>query len=311
MTTQSMRVLMASVLLTVGGIAPLHAQETDSATAAPRTSRWTPFLGCWSSSSAGAIGPMVCVVPTDSIDRVEFLTVAGDSIIGRTEVDASGRIFPYRRGACHGYERGRWSDDSARVFIKADYTCDKGPDQQSDAIIDLTRSDAFTYIEGDVGKSAGPARVINFIVQLDTLVFPAEVKRRLPAYRTLAFDASELEQAEPVKVSTMVDATSELSSGVVSAWLENRGESAVFLIADRRAQRNNTRMRSHVRSALRSSYWTRFGGDANSRFPLTGATWGVNWGAEAPPGYMLTPEMVGFGLPYIGYQGGFTWGGWR
>jgi hypothetical protein len=250
-------------------------------------------------------------VPTDSIDRVEFLTVDGDSVVSRTAVDASGRIFTYMRGTCRGYEQGRWSKDSARVFIKADYTCDKGPDQQSDALIDLTRSDAFTYIEGDARKSAGPARVINFIVQLDTLVYPAEVKRRLPAYRDLAFDAAELEQAEPVSVSTMVEATSELSPAVVEAWLGNRGESAVFAIADRRMQRNSTRLRSHVRSALRSSYWTRFGGNANSRFPLTGATWGVNWGAEAPPGYMLTPEMVGFGLPYIGYQGGFTWGGWR
>lgn len=300
-----------AALLTVSA-APLAAQ-----TASAQPSRWDVYLGCWSSSSAGAIGPMICVVPTDSVHRVEFLTVDGDSVIARSSVDASGRLYAFRRGlyafqrgSCRGFERGRWSNDSTRVFIKADYTCAQGGSVASDAVIDLTRRDAFTIVEGELGKSARQARVINFIVQLDTTVFPAEVKRRLRGFRPLEHDVTELERSAPIDIASMVEGASVLSPAVMDAWLTNRSESPVFAIADRTLQRATARERGDVRRALRSrSFGTSENPTAGSSGPWP--TWGVEWGGAAPSGFMATPASVGFGLPYAGYSGGFTWGGWR
>ncbi|MDZ7632834.1 MAG: hypothetical protein U5K74_16215 [Gemmatimonadaceae bacterium] len=52
-------------------------------------------------------------------------------------------------------------------------------------------------------------------------------------------------------------------------------------------------------------------------FTAVGGRFGLIRGGEFPPGYVVTPEMVGFGLPHFGfglphygYNGGFTWGGW-
>jgi len=285
------------------------ASTLAAQTASAQPSRWDFHLGCWSTSSAGTIGPMQCVVPTDSVHRVEFLTVGGDSVIARTSVDASGGLYAYRRGNCRGFERARWSNDSTRVFIKADYTCANGGSLASDALIEPTRRDAFTFIEGDVGTSNRPARVINFIVQLDTTVFPAEVKRRLRGFRPLEHDVTALELSESVDIASMVEVANYLSPAVMDAWLANRGESAVFAIADRHLQRANARERDYVRNALNSPYLRTV--DSNFAQSAAWPTWGFDWGAAAPSGYMLTPLSVGFGVPYMGYQGGFSWGGWH
>ena len=298
--TQHVVITVMLALLT----APLAAQ-TDSTPRSP----WSFYYGCWSTSSAGAIGPMVCVVPTDSAQRVEFLTLDGDSVMARTSVDASGGLYAYRRGNCRGFERGRWSNDSTRVFIKSDYTCANGGSLTSDALIDRTRSDAFTVIEGDVGTSNRQARVTNFIVQLDTTVFPAEVKRRLQGFRPLQHDVTELERSEPVDIASMVEGANALSSVVLDAWLANRGESPVFAIADRKQQRASAREREYVRNVLRDPYLRTV--DSNMAQPTAWPTWGVDWGAAVSTVYTLTPLSVGFGVPYLGYQGGFTWGGWR
>lgn len=292
--------------------APVGAQPV----AATRVDRWSPFLGCWSTSSAGMIGPMVCVVPADSAEQVDFLTVSGDSVVSRSRIDATGADKLYSRLGCVGVESGRWSADGRRLLMHADYACDKGGARKSDALIDFTRSDAFSYIETDLQSYRKPSRIVNFIVQLDTTLFPAEVRRRLSAYRPLSFEASELEQETVLSTPAVVEATAELDRALVLAWLAERGESGLLAAAPltgftpkeiqwRRqdALRGLRRLRG-VPTLIMSSVSRGEGGPW--AWP-----WGVQYGFEWPSNYLVTPEMVGFGLPYVGYQGGFTWSGWR
>jgi hypothetical protein len=73
---------------------PLTAQS-DSTQRTP----WEFYHGCWSTSSAGAAGPMVCVVPDSTPQRVEMLSVIDDVIISRMKVDVDGRHGADVRGS--------------------------------------------------------------------------------------------------------------------------------------------------------------------------------------------------------------------
>lgn len=98
--------------------APLVAQ-TDST---PRSS-WDVYQGCWSTSSAGAIGPMVCVVPDSTPTRAEVLSVVRDSVVSRLVIDADGKLRAFARGGCNGFERAHWSPDGQRLYMRAEYRC--------------------------------------------------------------------------------------------------------------------------------------------------------------------------------------------
>lgn len=201
---------------------PLAAQPAP----ADSGPRWQFFHGCWSTSSDGAIGPMICIVPDSGDGRAQLLSVVDDSIVSRLVIDASGEVRPFARGACDGFETARWSPDGQRLYMHAEYRCRKGVGvlQTSDAVIAATRPDAFTHVERVTSRKDSPARVVNFIVQLDTTQFPAEVKRRLSEYRTLTTATEELAVATPLTDAAISEAATELDLDVVQAWLADRGQ---------------------------------------------------------------------------------------
>ncbi len=213
--------------------APVGAQQSVPARFEP----WTPFLGCWSTSSSGVVGPMVCVVPGASRNRVEFMTVSGDSVVARTEIDASGAPRPQARGNCLGWEGASWSPDQRRLYMHADYSCSNGTKQRADAIIAMTHADAFTQVEGTLFRDSTPTRVVNYIVQLDTTAFPTEVRRRLGSYRALAQLSSDLETMVAVSPSEVMDAAMNVEPAVVDAWLNDRGERPELSVPELRTLR--------------------------------------------------------------------------
>ncbi len=293
---------------------PAPAQSTP-ANQAPVV-RWSPFLGCWSTSSAGVIGPMVCIVPADSAEQVDFLTVSGDSVVSRMRVDASGQEKMYSRSRCVGIETGRWSTDGRRLLMHADYVCEKGADRRSDALLDFSRSDAFSYIETDLTSGRKPSPVVSFIVQLDTTLFPAEVRQRLPSYRPLSFDAADLERESAISTPAIFEVAAALDRALVVAWLADRGESGMLAASPLSAvTATEIRWRRHdeLRRLRRQQgvptllILSRPFYDSGDPYP---ENLSVPKGFAWPTNYLVTPAMVGFGLPYFGYQGGFPWGGW-
>ncbi len=211
---------VADVMLALA--APLQGQT--SAREPGVVTSWTPFYGCWSTSSDGAAGPMVCVVPGATRAQVEFMSVDGDSVVGRTVVDASGKRVQAMRPGCIGWEQGRWASDGQRLLMHAEYRCAKQRVQRSDAILSASHADTFTHVERNVSDARVPARVVNFIVQLDTTVFPLEVKRRLPHLRPLAVETADLETLHGLPKGVVVEVASEVDPVVVQAWLDDRGE---------------------------------------------------------------------------------------
>ena len=279
-----------------------------------RDAGWSVFLGCWSTSSRGAVGPMVCVVPADSASRVEFMTVDGDSVISRTVVDASGIPRALRRGTCVGWESSRWSRDSTRLFQHADYRCADGTTQASDAILSMTHADAFTRVERSIVTDTTPPTVVNFIVQLDTTLFPLEVRQRLQRYRRLAESDAALAVVDDVHLSDVIETAMELDSRVVEAWLADRGQRTDLTAADMRVLRTAALTSGGNRDLL-----DRRRGDRSRRYaarnPFDRTRYGMRDFQQVslgvfPTGYLITPAMVNFGQPYPANQGGFTWRGW-
>lgn len=218
-----LRHLMAGAVAGMLAVSVTQVGAQTADTAGVVTS-WSPYLGCWSTSSGGVIGPMVCVVPTEDRARVEFMTVDGDTVIARTFVDASGKRVSALRPGCTGWETGKWSGDGQRLLMHAEFRCKDSPTQRSDAILSLSHADAFTHVERNLVRDDAPARVVTFIVQLDTTVFPAEVRRRLPHLRPLAIETAELETLAELSPASVVEAASELDPTVVETWLADRGE---------------------------------------------------------------------------------------
>ena len=300
-----------STLVAVAGLAAVLVSPLGAQAAPAVITSWSPFLGCWSTSSAGVIGVMVCIVPTDSSSRVEFLSVFRDSVVGRTFIDASGRTAIYKRGPCRGAETARWSIDRKRVFVSADYFCDAGRSFLASGVFAFTHLDAFTYVEADDADTTKVPRVVNFIVQLDTTLFPAEVKRRLSQLRPLVQNLTELETVERLSMDALIEATTELPARMAEAWLGERGESAIFAIADRKRQRVVAQQRIKMRLALAHSGGTALFSSANleNRFLNMDDFFRMALVSEVPAGRMATPSDVGFGLPYDGYAAGMRWGG--
>lgn len=206
--------------MAAGDATRIGAQAPDSSRATP----WQFYHGCWSTSSGGAIGPMTCFVPDTMPGGVVMLGVVGDSIVSRHQVIASGQPQAFVRGACNGFEVARWSADGQRLYMHADYRCGTGPHLTSDAMLAPTRPDAFTHVERATGVAGAPVRVVNLIVQLDTALYPDEVKRRLPSLRRPESGEEALATATPVSDAVLAEAASEVDAGVVLAWLEDRGE---------------------------------------------------------------------------------------
>lgn len=290
------------------GTLALSVASAAGAQAAPDSTLWSPFLGCWSTSSNGSTGPMVCIVPADSGPGAEFMTIDGDSVVARALVTANGRTVRDRRGECQSAESASWSKDARRVFIHAAVKCGKNAALRSDAMLAMVRRDAFVHVER-VTNSDAPARVVNFIVQLDTTVYPAEVRRRLPGYRALALDAAELEKPTPIAPAEVYEAAQELDPQVVRAWLDDRGERQEIGLSELR--RINVTARGGVPTVQYGN--SRFGGNVGV---MPNAIYGTQYvddryrfSRTASNSY-ITPAMVGFGLPYLGYMGGFTWAGW-
>ncbi len=211
--------------LVVAATAALLAMPLGAQVDTTQRSPWEFYHGCWSTSSNGAVGPMVCVVPDSTPQRVEMLSVVNDVIVSRVKIDADGIARPFVRGACLGYERANWSPDSLRLYMQAEYRCSKGADKRmtSAAVMAPTRADAFTRVERTTSDKAAQPVVMNFIVQLDTTFFPAEVKRRLSSYRLLS-NPEELEVGSIVSDSAITEAVRVLDVGVVDAWLQDRGQ---------------------------------------------------------------------------------------
>ena len=221
---------VAAALLSVSSLqAQTNVAHTDP--------RWQAFLGCWATFSGGSRGQTVCLLPTESADRIEMVSVLKDSILSRTMVTASARRTPVTRAGCTGWESGTWSQDDRRLFTRAEFSCGGGATQIATGIYSMTSGEVFARVEGVKTRGASRARVVNF-VWTDTVRVPNELAARMPDFVGLHMSGARVEAAADLTTADVVEATKMVDASVTEAWLADRGQPFRLAARDLRALRD-------------------------------------------------------------------------
>ena len=185
---------------------------------------WRAYLGCWASSTGNATGPLVCVVPTTSAQTVEFVTVVGDSIMSTVPLTASGSRVDIKRNGCSGWESARWSIDERRLYTRAEFSCGDGSKQVQQSMISMRNTDSFSRIESVKSGRGSLSRVVRFDLQTVPGIYPASIAARIPSVRDMPAFNARLEDAAEISFADIADASKELDSPIVEAWIADRGQ---------------------------------------------------------------------------------------
>jgi hypothetical protein len=230
--TASLRIRTAIAFAGVLCATTAHAQ---SDTTVRIDEHWRGYLGCWSTSAGGVVGPMVCIAPTASAQTVEFVSVDRDSITSRTLITASGERVERTRDKCKGWESGRWSMDERRLYTHAEFTCPGGTTQQQDGMLTMTSADEFSRIDGVKTRSGTRTRVVHFQLVMDSTLYPASIAARIPSVVAMPSFGARMEAAAEISPADVVDASKELDSPLVEAWLGDRKQKFALGVSDLRA----------------------------------------------------------------------------
>jgi hypothetical protein len=128
---------------TIAVAAPAVAQSPPASAA---DSRWAPWLGCWqvseesvqdaarllsdlaegSQPNRARPGARVCVMPAANGGVTVETRTNGNPIQAETII-ADGRERPINETGCRGTQRAEWSELGARLFARAEITCNDQP----------------------------------------------------------------------------------------------------------------------------------------------------------------------------------------
>lgn len=278
--------------------------------------RWRAYLGCWNTSAGTVPGPDVCLLPTSNPNRVEMVTVIGDSIGTPIVISATGDKVSSTKDGCAGWELARWSADDRRLYTQAEYTCPGGQPQRISGML-AHKGDTFAHIEGVKTRSTTGVRVITFDFVTDSAGLPSAIRSRMPARSTTESWASRVEAGAEVTTADVIEASKEVGAPVTEAWLANRGQKFAVGVRDLRTLRDANIPTSVIDMMIAVSNPELFqvaeGGVPGVRpaDELRGGRAGA-MGYGYGRGSMYVPGVTwyeGMYFPYFGYGYGYGYGG--
>ncbi len=198
------------------------AAAQDAPAGAPADARWQAWIGCWSpaADSAGtpdAAAPVTCVAPAGG-SAVEVTTVAGGKVTGRERVDASGAQRRFERDGCTGWERGEFSPDGRRVYLRTELTCVHDVRRTGDAVLAFTRAGEWVDVRGASVNGYTGVRTVRLRPAVEPAGLPAEVASALRG-RSLAVETARVAAASPVGSADVIEVTRRAGAPVAAAWL--------------------------------------------------------------------------------------------
>ena len=218
--------LAAAVLLIGSAPAGASAQETDA--------HWLPWMGCWEAMSGPADAPILCLQPLSDDIGIEMLTVADGEILSRQTVRADGQSHTADREGCQGWERASFSDDSRRVYFRAEFVCDGNVERTSAGLMAMVSP--YEWIDVKTVEIAG--RSVPFVMRY-ALAIAEDVEgtglENIASDRSMALHSARIAAAAPITIEDVVDASSQVDAVAVEAWVAESGEQFT-LDADRLIQ---------------------------------------------------------------------------
>jgi hypothetical protein len=212
----SMACVATAIVLTAASTAFAQTGQPDT--------RWRPWLGCWSTVSPNTTKP-VCVVPAPGTSAVDIVVVADGKVASREHVEVSGEHRRSERDGCTGWESAQWSADSRRVYLQSEFECPSGQKRTSSGLIAMSPQGEWLDLVGvTLGANTG-VRVLRHRTMGPTSIVPDEITTALegtaPAFRDAAVRNSV---AGPIGTAEIAEASRQLKSQVVEAWLSESGQ---------------------------------------------------------------------------------------
>ena len=206
---------LALVLAAAAFATSAHAQGV--------TSPFAPWIGCWDlvpRDGFGASNERVCVLPTEKPTVVDLVSLAGDSIASRQQLDASVSKRDVKEGDCAGVEDVNAT--GARVYLRTSMRC-KEQNRLVNSVMAMSRDGEWLDVRGvafgtNVGVRANRYREAPASARL-----PAEVAKALEGHPR-GMTAARLAASGIMQLSDVEEASRYLEVGVLQTLLAERGQ---------------------------------------------------------------------------------------
>ncbi len=205
-----------ALVLAAMAFAPPAGAQGDS-------SPFAPWIGCWDlvpRDGFGASNERVCVIPTDKPTVVDLVSLAGDSIASRQQLDATASKRDVKEGDCAGVEDVNAT--GARVYLRTTMRC-KEQNRLVNSVMAISRDGEWLDVRGvafgtNVGVRANRYREAPASARL-----PAEVAKALEG-RPRGMNAARVAAAGTMQLSDVEEASRYLEVGVLQTLLAERGQ---------------------------------------------------------------------------------------
>lgn len=182
---------------------------------------FAPWIGCWDlvpRGSAYTSSERVCVVPAESADAVDVVSIAGDSILSRQRLDATADKRAIQQGDCSGVESVQAM--GARVYLRTDLQCG---DQHRlvNSVMAMSGDGEWLDVRGVAFGSNVGVRASRYREAPSSARLPASIAAALKGSPRGAYPA-RLAASGPVQLADVVEASRHLEIGVVQTWLAER-----------------------------------------------------------------------------------------
>jgi uncharacterized membrane protein YgcG len=204
--------LAAGLLLAAGRVGA--QQGTDP--------RWLPWLGCWE-AERGAGAAMLCVVPSNDDPGVELVSVERGQVSARELVRADGQARDAGREGCTGTESARFSEDGHRIYLEADHVCQGNVRQRTTGMLAMLSATEWIDVRASaVGEDVATGVSRYRLAPID--VADAAGLGNIAADRAMAVRAARVAAAARIGVADIIDASRNVDSHAVGAWIAERRE---------------------------------------------------------------------------------------
>jgi uncharacterized membrane protein YgcG len=222
--TASTKARWIAAALLVAASAPARAQSV------PTDARWQAWLGCWAPAArvvaprSTAAAPLLeCIVPATGSAGVDVATIADTQVVMRDRVEATGERRVFSREGCTGWVSAQWSPDGRRVYTRSEYSCAGGLERKVSGLMAISAKGDWLDVQAVTTGDRTAVRSLRYRPTEPPSTLPAEVAAELPR-RGPDFGLALTAAAAAITPEDVVEASRQVDSAVVEAWLGERGQ---------------------------------------------------------------------------------------
>jgi hypothetical protein len=201
--------------------APAHSSVTTDP-------RWTPWLGCWQSDTAGLRGTsaspgVTCVTPVAGSASVDAESIVGGQIVSHRHLIADGKPHSIDESGCHGDETANWSATAQRIYLRADYTCAAGLKGSSSSVFAMSPSGEWIEVQNVRADGGSIDRVLRWRETSPPIGLSKSVASELTG-RGLSIATARAAASRPLTTDDVIEAIRSVDAATVRSWILVTGE---------------------------------------------------------------------------------------